>query len=378
MCSSDIKISRWYLIKTKAFIYKISRKEDMPFANVHVHRKRGDIIDHILRTAAKSRQRILFPEPSEPRILTAVEYLVKNNILYPIMVGDEKEMLKQLIKLNIPKQHLKNLPIVDPSNANTDLRSQGYAQKLFELRKDKGMTLEQAQQQIRDPVWYAMMMLKYGEADGLICGAMHKTAETLKPAFTIIKTKPDVSLASSYFIMVERGKVYFYADCAVNPDPTAEQLSDIAISTADTAKSFGYTPKVALLSFATHNSAQHPLIDKVTRAAAIVKTKRPDIICDGPLQFDAAVVPDVAQKKAPNSPIQGDANVLIFPDLQSGNISYKITQRFGNALTVGPILQGLNKPVNDLSIGCTIEEIIETAALTAVQAQIVKAGNKNS
>jgi len=340
----------------------------MPFANVHVHKKRGDIIDYILTTAAKSRQRIIFPEPSEPRILTAIEYLIRNKILYPIMVGDEREMLKTLIKLKLP---LKNLPIIDPRKD-----PHNYAQQLYEMRKDKGMTLEQAQQQMRDPVWYATMLLKNGEADGLICGAMHKTAETLKPAFTIIKTRPEVSLASSYFIMVEDGKVYFYADCAVNPDPTPEQLADIAITTADTAKSFGYTPRVALLSFATHNSAQHPLVDKVKRAAEIVKQKRPDIICDGPLQFDTAVVPDVAQKKAPHSPIQGDANVLVFPNLDVGNIAYKITQRFGKAQPVGPIIQGLNKPVNDLSIGCTIEEIIITAALTAVQAKENKKSKK--
>lgn len=333
----------------------------MPFANVHVHKKKGDIVDYILTTAAKDKQRILFPEGTEPRILAAVTYLVKNKILTPILVGNEREILKKIIELKLP---LKSVQIVDPQHD-----THNYAQQLYELRKDKGITFDQAKAQVLDPVWFAMMMLKAGVGDGLICGTMHKTAETLRPAFTIIKTKPGVSLASSYFIMVERGKVYFYADCAVNPDPTVEQLADIAITTADTAKSFGYTPRVALLSFATHTSASHPLVDKVTKATAIAKQKRPDIILDGPLQFDTAVVPDVAEKKLPNSPIKGDANVLIFPNLDVGNVSYKITQRFGKALPIGPILQGLNKPVNDLSIGCTIEEIIETAALTALQAQ---------
>lgn len=336
----------------------------MPFENVHVHKKKGDIIDSILKSAANDRQRIIFPESTEPRILTAVAYLVKHKILYPILIGDEKATLKKILEMKLP---LKNIPIVDPRISVND-----YAQQLYELRREKGMTLEQAQQLCRDPVWFGMMMLKAGEADGLICGAMHKTAQTLKPAFTIIKTRPEVSLASSYFIMVEEEKVYFYSDCAVNPDPTAEQLADIAISTADTAKSFGYEPKVALLSFATHNSAEHPLVDKVTKATALVRQKRPDIVCDGPLQFDTAVVPDVAQKKAPHSPIQGDANVLVFPNLDVGNIAYKITQRFGHAQPIGPIIQGLNKPVNDLSIGCNIEEIIETAALTAVQSQAIK------
>ncbi len=333
----------------------------MPFANVHVHQKKGGIIDSIFCRAKANRRRILFPEPTEPRILTAVSYLLANKILTPVLVGDECEILKKSVELKLP---LKSIRIYDPKDLPEKL-----CEQFCELRKNQGVTMEQARHILKDPVWYAMMLLKNADADGLICGAMHRTAETLRPAFSIIKTKPGVSLASSYFIMVEDGKVYFYADCAVNPDPTAEQLADIAITTADTAASFGYTPRVAMLSFATLDSARHPLVDKVTRATQIVKRSRPDIICDGPLQFDTAVVPNVAQKKAPFSPIQGNANVLIFPDLNVGNIAYKITQRFGHAQPIGPILQGLNKPVNDLSLGCTVEEIIKTAALTAVQAQ---------
>ncbi|HLP79498.1 MAG TPA: phosphate acetyltransferase [Acidobacteriota bacterium] len=332
----------------------------MPFTQVHVHKKRGDILDKILQTAKSEPQRIIFPEGTEPRILQALVYLVKHKILTPILVGNEKEILKAIIHHHHPE--LKNVTIIDPQHFPA------LANELYELRKDKGMTIDQAKELTKDPVWAGMMLLKRGDADGLICGAMHKTAETLKPAFTIIKTKPGVAIASSYFLMLVDSQVYFYADCAVNPDPSPEQLADIAITTADTAKSFGYEPKVAMLSFATHNSAQHPLVDKVQKATDIILQRRPDIIVDGPVQFDTAVVPDVAQKKAPQSPIKGNANVLVFPNLDVGNIAYKITQRFAHAKPVGPMLQGLNKPVNDLSIGCTIEEIIETAALTAVQA----------
>lgn len=332
----------------------------MPFKGVHIHKKRGDIIDRLFSAASASPQRIVLPEGIDKRVLIATQYLIKNKLVIPILVGDEKEILKKIIEYKIP---LKNVTIVDPKNDK-----QSYAQKLYESRKEKGMTLDEATQLALDPLWYGTLMVKYGEADGLVCGAYHKTAQTLKAAFTIIKTKPGVQLASSYFIIVQNKKVYFYADCAVNPNPTAEQLAQIAISTADTSRFFGYEPKVAMLSFATHDSAQHELVDKVRVATALAKAQRPEIILDGPLQFDTAVVPDVAARKTPNGIIMGDANVLVFPDLNVGNIAYKITQRFGNGQPIGPIIQGLNKPINDLSIGCTVEEVIETAALTAVQA----------
>ena len=242
------------------------------------------------------------------------------------------------------------------------------AQQFYELRKTKGVSLEQARETMTDISYYATMMIHNGLADGMVSGASHTTAHTIKPSFQIIKTKPGVSVVSSVFLMVMRGRLWAFGDCAVNPNPTAEQLAEIAVVSAETASQFGIDPRVAILSYSTGTSGSGPDVDRAMAATRMAHAKAPELLVDGPLQFDAAVDPVVAAKKLPESRVAGQANVFIFPDLEAGNIGYKTAQRTGHALAVGPILQGLNKPVNDLSRGATVADIVNTVAITAIQA----------
>ncbi len=239
---------------------------------------------------------------------------------------------------------------------------------MCELRKSKGLTEEQAREQLKDTVVLGTMMMAQNDVDGLVSGAVHTTANTIRPALQLIKTAPGASIVSSVFFMLLPGQTVVYGDCAVNPNPNAEQLAEIAIQSADSAKAFGIEPRVAMISYSTINSGSGPDVDTVIEATKLVKEKRPDLAVDGPLQYDAAVVESVAKSKAPNSPVAGKATVFVFPDLNTGNCTYKAVQRNANVLSVGPMLQGLRKPVNDLSRGALVEDIVYTIALTAIQA----------
>ena len=245
----------------------------------------------------------------------------------------------------------------------------GYVQTLYELRKHKNVTLEMARDLMLDVSYFGTMMVYKGDADGMVSGAAHTTQHTIRPALQFVKTKPGVSTVSSVFFMCLPNRVSIFGDCAVNPNPTSEQLADIAISSADTSKMFGIDPKVAMLSYSSGTSGEGEDVEKVRKATEIVRQKRPDLKVEGPIQYDAAVDPSVGKKKMPNSEVAGQASVLIFPDLNTGNNTYKAVQRETGALAIGPMLQGLNKPVNDLSRGCTVDDIFNTVVITAIQAQ---------
>lgn len=327
-------------------------------------------VDQIRNKARAVPMRIVLPEGDEPRTVQAAAILQKEKIAYPILLGNPMAIRSVA---NSVGADLYGIPILDP--AESPARSI-YAEMLYRIRKEKGMTEEGAFDQILDPMYYGIMMVKSGDADGLVSGAIHSTGDMLRPALQIIKTRPGISIVSSSFLMecpnrnLGENGLLVYADCVVMPCPTAEELAQIAISAADTARRLcGFTePRVAMLSFSTKGSAKHTLVSKVQEATAIAHQLAPDLILDGELQFDAALIPEVGASKAKGSPVAGKANVLIFPDLQSGNIGYKITQRIGGAEAVA-VLQGLDRPCNDLSRGCSIDDIVTTVALTAVQAQ---------
>jgi phosphate acetyltransferase len=315
----------------------------------------------LIKKAQAAKKRILLPEGSEPRTLKAAIHCQQKGIADCVLLGNF-ERINQVATahgLQIPA----SLTIIDPSDV-----AASYVAKLVELRKAKGMTPEHALEILTTDVnFLGTLMLYNGEVDGLVSGAQNTTAATVRPALQIIKTKPDSKLVSSVFFMCLEEQVLVYGDCAINPDPNAEQLADIAIQSADTALQFNIEPRVAMISYSTGSSGAGAEVEKVKLATAMVKAKRPDIIIDGPLQYDAAMIKEVAHTKAPNSPVAGKATVCIFPDLNTGNTTYKAVQRSANVLSIGPVLQGLNKPVNDLSRGATVDDIIYTIAITAVQ-----------
>ncbi|MBU0461183.1 MAG: phosphate acetyltransferase [Nanoarchaeota archaeon] len=323
------------------------------------------ILAKIHKKATKRPMRIVYPEATEPRTLHAVYEVVKQKIAYPVLVGDPKEIEKAIKKIE-PRLDKSKLTIID--NTRWPLRKR-YAKRIYELRKHKGMTQQQAMKLLDEPIYFGTMMVKMGDADGLISGAVHSTAHTLMPALQIIKTHKKFHRVSGIFIMECRNKTYLFADCAVNIYPDQKTLADIAMDSSKTATELGMKPRIAMLSFSTKGSAHHPSVDTVVKATRTVKKKMPRLVIDGELQVDAAIVPIVGRLKAPNSPIKGDANILIFPNLAAGNIAYKLVQRLGNAKAIGPIIQGLAKPVNDLSRGCSIQDIIDITAVTVVQAQ---------
>lgn len=311
--------------------------------------------------AIKAGKRIALPEGDEPRTVCAAAKVAQSKIATPILFGNKDAILAVAKEKNVDLS--VGVEFVDPNECRGK-----YVDRLVELRKSKGLTPEQALQMLEDNVVLATMMLESGEVDGLVSGAVHTTANTIRPPLQIIKTAPNASLVSSVFFMLMPDQVYVFGDCAINPNPKPEELAEIAIQSADTAKTFGIEPKVAFLSYSTGTSGKGPDVDAVVQAVQIAKEKRPDLNIDGPLQYDAAVMPDVAAQKAPGSKVAGAATVFIFPSLEVGNIAYKAVQRSADLVSIGPMLQGMRKPVNDLSRGALVDDIVYTIAITAIQA----------
>ncbi|MBP5381687.1 MAG: phosphate acetyltransferase [Bacteroidaceae bacterium] len=334
-----------------------------------------DLITSIIERAKANKQRIVLPESLEERTLTAADRSLADDIADIILIGNPDEIAKKAQELGL--KHIEKATIIDPA---TSEKTPEYANLLYELRKNKGMTEEEAQKKVLDPLYFGCLIIKNGDADGQISGALSTTGETLRPALQIIKCAPGINCVSGAMLLITQAPQYgengviVMGDVAVTPMPDASQLAQIAVCTAQTARSVaGFAePRVAMLSFSTKGSAKHEVIDKVVEATRLAKELAPDIKLDGELQADAALVPSVGQKKAPGSEIAGKANVLVVPNLEVGNICYKMVERLGNASALGPILQGIARPVNDLSRGCSVDDIYKMVAITACQAMDAK------
>lgn len=327
-------------------------------------------IEDIKIRAKKEIKTIVLPEATDIRTLKAVDIISKDEFCKIVLVGNKDEVVKLAEENNFD---ISKAEIVEPNNSES---YEEYVNAFYELRKHKGMTIEKAKELMLDPVFFGMMMVKQEKADGLVSGAAHSTADTLRPALQILKTAPGTKLVSTFVVMdvpnCEYGEngVFVFSDCGLNQNPNSEELSEIAIGAAKSFKQIiGKEPKVAMLSYSTYGSAKAEEVDKVRNAADLVKEKAPDLAVDGEMQFDAAIVPSIAKSKAPGSNVAGQANTIIFPDLQAGNIGYKLVERLAKAEAYGPICQGMAKPVNDLSRGCKAEDIVGVVAITCVQAQ---------
>ena len=333
------------------------------------------LIESIIARAQSNKQRIVLPESLEERTITAADKALADNLADIILIGAEAEIKALASKLGL--KNIDKATIIDPA---TSEKTEEYAQPLFELRKKKGMTIEEARKKVLDPLYFGCLIIKSGDADGQISGALSTTGDTLRPALQIIKCAPGISCVSGAMLLITKANEYgeegvvVMGDVAVTPMPDANQLAQIAVCTAQTAKSVaGFAdPRVAMLSFSTKGSAKHEVVDKVVEATKLAKELDPSLKIDGELQADAALVPSVGQKKAPGSEIAGKANVLIAPCLEVGNIGYKLVQRLGGADAIGPILQGIARPVNDLSRGCSVDDIYKMVAITACQAMDAK------
>ena len=321
---------------------------------------------NMVQKARKGQKRIVLPEGTDDRILTAASQLAEDELVYITILGEPEAIKTRAKNILSLKWNEERISIVNPAESP---KYEAYAEKLYELRKSKGLELSQAKDLMLDASYFGTMMVFLGDADGMVSGAVNTTAHTIRPSLQFVKTKPGVNTVSSVFFMLLHDRVLVYGDCAVVPNPTAEQLADIAISSADSAIAFGIEPKIALLSYSSGNSGSGADVDKVREATALVKERRPELLVEGPIQYDAAVDPKVGKQKMPNSLVAGQANVLIFPDLNTGNNTYKAVQRETGALAIGPMLQGLKKPVNDLSRGATIPDIYNTVLITAIQSE---------
>lgn len=320
---------------------------------------------NLLKKAQSDKKHIVLPEGYDERILTAAAKIIQQNVANITILGERDKVQRKITELGL-KLDLDKVQIIDPVNSEY---YQDYVNTYFEIRKHKGINMAMAEDKLSDVSFFGTMMVYKGHADGMVSGAVHTTQHTIIPALQFVKTKPGISLVSSIFFMMLEDRVSVMGDCAINPNPTAQELAEIAISSADSTKAFGIEPKVAMLSYSSGTSGVGEDVDRVREATEIVKTKRPDILIEGPIQYDAAVDMKVGQQKLPGSPVAGQASVLIFPDLNTGNNTYKAIQRETGAIAIGPMLQGLNKPVNDLSRGCTVDDIFNTVIITAIQAQ---------
>ena len=329
-----------------------------------------DFISKIIENAKRHQKHIVLPEGLEERTLKAADKVLAEKIERLTLIGNPDAILRKAAELGL--SHIGEAQIIDPEN---NPKKEAYIELMLKIRQSKGLTREQAEKLIVNPLYLGTLMIKAGDADGELAGARGTTADTIRPAFQILKTKPGCKIVSGAFLMFTPAKhlgedgFLLFADCAVNPNPTAEELAQIAVSTAETARTIaGIEPRVAMLSFSTKGSAKHENVDKVTAAFAMAKELAPDLQIDGELQADAALIPSVGEKKAPGSKVAGHATVLVFPDLQAGNIGYKLVERFSGADAVGPILQGIAAPVNDLSRGCKVQDIVQMVVITANQA----------
>lgn len=327
-----------------------------------------NFLEQIIQRAKSDKKTVVLPESTDIRTIKAASIILEKGIANIILIGNRDEIMKSAGGIDISK-----VVIEDPFKSE---KYEKYADDFFEMRKAKGITFEQAREIMHDPLYFGVMMVKKGEADGMVAGAIHATSDTLRPAFQILKTAPGIKLVSSFFVMVvpdcEFGYngTFIYADCGAVENPDADVLSEIAIASAKSFRTLVQAePKVAMLSYSTYGSAKSELTEKVIKATQLARQKAPGLILDGELQADAALVPSVGRSKAPGSPVAGQANVLIFPDLNCGNIAYKLTQRLAKAEAYGPVTQGIAKPVNDLSRGCSAEDIAGVVAITCVQAQ---------
>ncbi len=317
----------------------------------------------LIREAKKNKQHIVLPEGTGERILKAADILLRRNVCDITLLGREEAIARKISQLGL---ELDGVNIINPERSPL---FEQHVLDFYEMRKDRGVTMDMACDTMADETYWGTMMIQKGFADGMVSGSINTTAHTIRPAFQVIKTIPGSTIVSSIILMCLRDRVLVFGDCAVNPNPTSEQLAEIAIVSADTAKLFGIEPRVAMLSYSTGTSGKGEEVEKVIKATTLAKEKRPDILLDGPIQYDAAIDPAVAKTKLPNSPVAGKATIFIFPDLNTGNNTYKAVQRASpGSLAIGPILQGLNKPVNDLSRGCTVHDIVNTVAITAIQA----------
>lgn len=329
-----------------------------------------DLLIKIKEAAKKHNKKIVLPESTEERTLQAADELIKEGIAQIILIGDPKEIMDKALQLNL--SNIEKAIIINPKNHD---KKEEYIDLMVDIRKKKGLTREEAAKLVEDPLYLATIMIKNGDADGEVAGAENNTGDVLRPAFQYIKTKPGISVVSGAFLMIFKDKnigedgIIVFADCAVHPNPTDRELAEIAVATGATTRAIaGFEPRIAMLSFSTKGSAKHEMVDKVVNATRMAKEMDPSLKIDGELQADAAIVEAIGQKKAPGSEIAGRANVLVFPTLETGNITYKLVQRLAGAEAVGPILQGMAAPINDLSRGCSVSDIVNLVAITANQA----------